>query len=213
MYTKRADFVYTVTRDFVRSCQTPILVLPDDVPGHPYAVAMESVRLAPKSEVSIYPWKDPKDLIPQAVQHVRKFLSKRSPGYRATRGRMPCSMSAGWEARRSRLPAERCLTGGCDIGEDVAMLLLQRGHHRHHRFDTAGAFRALGPKAPLAPEDPWPNRPLGGVVRGLHPFVPHERPQGLPQLEQLPGRCPPSWAPHTCGQLPAAAPLPAARAT
>jgi hypothetical protein len=31
----RADFVYTVTRDFVRNCQTPILVLPDDVPGHP----------------------------------------------------------------------------------------------------------------------------------------------------------------------------------
>src|SRR5262249_49487453 len=35
----RADFVYTVTRAFVRTCQTPILVLPDDVPGHPYAVA------------------------------------------------------------------------------------------------------------------------------------------------------------------------------
>ena len=42
MYTKRADFVYTVTRDFVRSCQTHP-VLPDDVPGHPYAVAMETV--------------------------------------------------------------------------------------------------------------------------------------------------------------------------
>jgi pimeloyl-ACP methyl ester carboxylesterase len=79
MYTKRADFVYTVTRDFVRSCQTPILVLPDDVPGHPYAVAMESVRLAPKAEVSIYPWKDPKDLIPQAVRHVREFLRKHRP--------------------------------------------------------------------------------------------------------------------------------------
>jgi len=79
MYTKRADFVYTVTRDFVRACQTPILVLPDDVPGHPYAVAMESVHLAPKSEVSIYPWKDPKDLIPQAVTHVREFLRKHRP--------------------------------------------------------------------------------------------------------------------------------------
>jgi pimeloyl-ACP methyl ester carboxylesterase len=79
MYTKRADFVFTVTRDFVRSCQTPILVLPDDVPAHPYAVAMESVRLAPKADVSIYPWKDPKDLIPQAVQHVRKFLQAHQP--------------------------------------------------------------------------------------------------------------------------------------
>jgi hypothetical protein len=68
-----------VTRDFVRSCQTPILVLPDDVPAHPYAVAMEVVNLAPKSEVSIYPWKDPKDLIPQAVSHVRDFLKAHKP--------------------------------------------------------------------------------------------------------------------------------------
>ena len=26
----RADFVYTVSRDFVRQCRTPVLVLPDD---------------------------------------------------------------------------------------------------------------------------------------------------------------------------------------
>jgi pimeloyl-ACP methyl ester carboxylesterase len=79
MYTKRAAFVYTVTRDFVRSCQVPILVLPDDVPGHPYAVAMESVRLAPNSEVSIYPWKDSQEHIQEAVQHVREFLRKQRP--------------------------------------------------------------------------------------------------------------------------------------
>src|ERR1700749_1145520 len=42
MYCTNPDFVFTVTRDFVRNCQTPILVLPDDVPPHPYAVAMES---------------------------------------------------------------------------------------------------------------------------------------------------------------------------
>jgi pimeloyl-ACP methyl ester carboxylesterase len=79
MYRSNADFVFTVTRDFVRSCQTPILVLPDDVPAHPYAVAMESVRLAPKAEVSIYPWKEPKDLIPQAVRQVRDFLRAHQP--------------------------------------------------------------------------------------------------------------------------------------
>jgi hypothetical protein len=49
----RADFVYTVTRDFVRSCQTLILVLPDDVPGHPYVVAMETVHLAPNAQVRV----------------------------------------------------------------------------------------------------------------------------------------------------------------
>jgi pimeloyl-ACP methyl ester carboxylesterase len=79
MYRTNADFVFTVTRDFVRSCQTPILVLPDDVPAHPYAVAMETVHLAPKSEVSIYPWKEPKDLIPQAVRQVRDFLRAHQP--------------------------------------------------------------------------------------------------------------------------------------
>jgi len=79
MYTKRADFVFTVTRDFVRACQTPILVLPDDVPAHPYAVAMETVRLAPKAEVSIYPWKASKDQIPQAVRQVRDFLRAHHP--------------------------------------------------------------------------------------------------------------------------------------
>src|SRR5262249_12964653 len=49
MYRSNVDFVYTVTRDFVRKCQTPVLILPDDVPAHPYAVAMEAAMLAPKA--------------------------------------------------------------------------------------------------------------------------------------------------------------------
>ena len=79
MYRSNPDFVFTVTRDFVRSCQTPILVLPDDVPAHPYAVAMESARLAANAQVSLYPWKEPKELIPLAVRHVRTFLRAQSP--------------------------------------------------------------------------------------------------------------------------------------
>ena len=79
MYRSNPDFVFTVTRDFVRNCQTPILVLPDDVPSHPYAVAMETVKLAPKSEVSIYPWKESKETIAQAVAHVRRFLRAHTP--------------------------------------------------------------------------------------------------------------------------------------
>lgn len=74
MYRDRADFVFTVSRDFVRQCKTPVLILPDDVPAHPYAVAMESAMLAPNSQVSVYPWKDPKDRVPLAVRHVRMFL-------------------------------------------------------------------------------------------------------------------------------------------
>jgi pimeloyl-ACP methyl ester carboxylesterase len=79
MYTNRADFVFTVTRDFVRGCKTPILVLPDDVPAHPYAVAMESVKLAPNAEASIYPWKDTKEHLAEALQHVRRFLRTHQP--------------------------------------------------------------------------------------------------------------------------------------
>jgi pimeloyl-ACP methyl ester carboxylesterase len=80
MYTgERADFVYTVSRDFVRDCQTPILVLPDDVPAHPYKVAMESALLAPNAQVSLYPWKDTPDKIPLAVRHIRTFLKANAP--------------------------------------------------------------------------------------------------------------------------------------
>jgi len=79
MYRARADFVYTASRDFVRQCQTPILVLPDDVPAHPYAVAMETVHLAPNAQVSLYPWKDTPDKIPLAVRHIRTFLKANRP--------------------------------------------------------------------------------------------------------------------------------------
>jgi hypothetical protein len=79
MYCDNPDFVFTVTRDFVRTCQTPVLVLPDDVPSHPYAVAMETVRLAPKAEASIYPWKESKQTIAEVVRHVRTFLRTHAP--------------------------------------------------------------------------------------------------------------------------------------
>ena len=79
MYRANPDFVFTVTRDFVRACQTPILVLPDDVPAHPYAVAMESARLAPNAEVSIYPWKETARQVAEALRHVRSFLQAHTP--------------------------------------------------------------------------------------------------------------------------------------
>jgi pimeloyl-ACP methyl ester carboxylesterase len=74
MYRTNPDFVFTVTRDFVRNCKTPVLILPDDVSAHPYFVAMESARLAPNSQVSLYPWKEPKEHVPIAVRHIRTFL-------------------------------------------------------------------------------------------------------------------------------------------
>ena len=79
MFRTNADFVFTVTRDFVRNCQTPVLVLPDDTPGHSLAVAMESAMLAPKAELSMYPWKEPKERIPLAVRQIRSFLRAHRP--------------------------------------------------------------------------------------------------------------------------------------
>jgi pimeloyl-ACP methyl ester carboxylesterase len=79
MYRTNPDFVFTVTRDFVRNCQTPVLILPDDIPAHPYAVAMETAMLAPKAEVSMFPWKEPKERIPLAVRQIRSFLRAHRP--------------------------------------------------------------------------------------------------------------------------------------
>jgi pimeloyl-ACP methyl ester carboxylesterase len=79
MYRTNPDFVFTVTRDFVRNCQTPVLILPDDVPAHPYAVAMEAAMLAPNAEVSMFPWKEPKERIPLAVRQIRSFLRAHRP--------------------------------------------------------------------------------------------------------------------------------------
>ena len=76
---RNVDFVITVTRDFVRNCQTPVLILPDDSPAHPYAVAMEAAMLAPKAEVSMFPWKEPPERIPLAVRQIRSFLRAHRP--------------------------------------------------------------------------------------------------------------------------------------
>ena len=79
MYRTNPDFVFTVTRDFVRQCQTPVLILPDDIPAHPYAVAMECAMLAPNAEVSLFPWKEPKERVPLAVRQIRSFLRAHRP--------------------------------------------------------------------------------------------------------------------------------------
>ena len=68
------DFVLTATRDYVRNCQTPILVLPDNTDAHPYSTCMEMVHTAPNSQVSLFPWKDTKQNVALGVRHIRTFL-------------------------------------------------------------------------------------------------------------------------------------------
>ena len=79
MFRTNADFLFTVTRDFVRTCQTPVLILPDDTATHPYAVAMEAAMLAPQAELSMFPWKEPEERIPLAVRQIRSFLRAHRP--------------------------------------------------------------------------------------------------------------------------------------
>src|SRR5260221_1176374 len=79
MYRTNPDFVFTVRRDFVRQCQTPVLVLPDDVPAHPYDVAMETAMLAPNAEVSMFPWKYATGRLPLDVRQIRSFPRAHGP--------------------------------------------------------------------------------------------------------------------------------------
>ena len=79
MYRTNPDFVISVSRDFVRQVQNPVLILPDDIEAHPYAVAMEAAMLAPNAEVSMFPWKEPKERIPLAVRQIRSFLRAHRP--------------------------------------------------------------------------------------------------------------------------------------
>ena len=74
MFRTDADFLFTVTRDFVRTCQTPVLILPDDSAAHFYGAAIEAAMLAPMAELSMFPWKEPVERIPLAVRQIRSFL-------------------------------------------------------------------------------------------------------------------------------------------
>jgi pimeloyl-ACP methyl ester carboxylesterase len=79
LYRVRPDFVYSVSREFVRNCQTPMLVLPDDTPAHAYQVAIDIASLAPNADVSVYPWKDPPELKARTINRVRNFLKAHQP--------------------------------------------------------------------------------------------------------------------------------------
>jgi pimeloyl-ACP methyl ester carboxylesterase len=79
LYRVRPDFVYSVSRDFVRSCQTPMLVLPDDTAAHAYQAAVDVASLAPNADFAVYPWKDPPELKARTINRVRNFLKAHLP--------------------------------------------------------------------------------------------------------------------------------------
>ncbi len=62
LYRVRPDFVYSVSREFARGCQTPMLVLPDDTPAHPLSASVDVAALAPRAEATVFPWREPPEL-------------------------------------------------------------------------------------------------------------------------------------------------------
>jgi pimeloyl-ACP methyl ester carboxylesterase len=79
LYRAQPDFVYSVSREFVRNCQTAMLVLPDDTPAHAYQTAIDIASLAPNAEITVYPWKDPPELKARTINRVRSFLKSHLP--------------------------------------------------------------------------------------------------------------------------------------
>ena len=76
LYRVRPDFVYSVSREFAKSCQTPMLVLPDDVPAHPLQVSIDIASLAPNAEITVFPWKEPPELKARTINRARTFLKR-----------------------------------------------------------------------------------------------------------------------------------------
>jgi len=73
----RDDFVYTVSRDFVRTCKAPLLVLAGNDEAHPFALAEELARLAPNAEF-IPEWKTGAAL-EAAIKRIHEFLRAHTP--------------------------------------------------------------------------------------------------------------------------------------
>jgi pimeloyl-ACP methyl ester carboxylesterase len=75
LYT--ADFVHTVTRDFVRSCPVPLLVFPGNDDVHPFEIGKELAELAPRAEM-VAEWKTGPALA-AAIVRIREFLLTHTP--------------------------------------------------------------------------------------------------------------------------------------
>ena len=68
------DFVFSVSREFVRLCTIPMLVMPGDDPPHPKVIGEEIAELAPNNEV-LREWKGP-DYLQSAIDRVTQFLDR-----------------------------------------------------------------------------------------------------------------------------------------
>ncbi|MGA2945405.1 MAG: alpha/beta hydrolase [Xanthobacteraceae bacterium] len=79
LYRVQPDFVYSVSRDFAKSCETPMIVLPDDIVAHPLQTSIDIASLVPNAEITVYPWKEPPELKARTINRARTFLKRHVP--------------------------------------------------------------------------------------------------------------------------------------
>jgi pimeloyl-ACP methyl ester carboxylesterase len=70
-----ANFTYNVSRDFVRGCAKPMLVLPGNDKAHPYSISKEIAELAPSAEFHDN-WRAD---LPGTIARIREFLKAHTP--------------------------------------------------------------------------------------------------------------------------------------
>lgn len=80
LYRVNPDFLYSVGRDVIANCETPILVLPDDIPAHPLIASIQVASLAPNAEITVFPWTEPPELKARTIDRVRRFIKTHSGG-------------------------------------------------------------------------------------------------------------------------------------
>jgi hypothetical protein len=73
----RRDFVFSVTRDEVRACRAPLLVLRGNDLYHPSPISEEVAQLAPRAEL-VTSWKEGAD-VARAIDRVKAFLTLHTP--------------------------------------------------------------------------------------------------------------------------------------
>ena len=68
-----------MSRDFIKNCGTPMLVLPDDTPAHPLQTSIDVASLVPNAEITVFPWREPEELRQRTINKVRTFLKAHVP--------------------------------------------------------------------------------------------------------------------------------------
>ena len=71
------DYVFSVSRDFVRRCTTPLLLQPGTDKPHPAETSAEIAKLAPNLEIQ-KDWRGPTHLA-ESIRRVTEFLTRHTP--------------------------------------------------------------------------------------------------------------------------------------